>query len=219
MKQRNHIFEFQLKANGVERISRLRRELVDIMWEQKLEIALKTNPNEMTPEMLRIRDDWVAKVATHLQKFNENLYKAYKEEYVRYGDVRMTQKEQVRDPRLKRHRSSKSWTEKGGKMWTWSSALFFAATTMATIGISFWWAKQMVKYLIFSGYGNIVPVTVSGKIACVIFALIGAPLAIITIGDLGKFLSECTLWFYCKVKSCKKRVKHSWKIWKLRKGS
>uniref|UniRef100_A0A914Z6S0 Potassium channel domain-containing protein n=1 Tax=Panagrolaimus superbus TaxID=310955 RepID=A0A914Z6S0_9BILA len=167
-----------------------------------MELSLKSSkPYEMTPEMLRIRDDWVAKVATHLQKFNENLYKAYKEEYVRYGDVRMTPREQFRDPRLKRHRSSKSSTEKGGKMWTWSSALFFAATTMATIG-----------------YGNIVPVTVSGKIACVIFALIGAPLAIITIGDLGKFLSECTIWFYTKMKDHKKRIKHNWKLYRLRKA-
>ena len=118
---------------GVDRINRLRKELVDMMWDQRLQMQHK-NANEMTPELMRIRDDWVARVATHLQKFNENLYKAYKEEYVRYGDVRVTPKEKVKDPRLKRHRSSKTWTEKGGKMWTWSSALFFAATTMATIG-------------------------------------------------------------------------------------
>ncbi|CAJ0576425.1 unnamed protein product, partial [Mesorhabditis spiculigera] len=53
------------------------------------------------------------------------------------------------------------------------------------------------------GYGNIVPVTPTGRIGCVIFALIGAPLAIITIGDLGKFLSECTIWLY-------KRMKRGW---------
>uniref|UniRef100_A0A0R3S1V2 Ion_trans_2 domain-containing protein n=1 Tax=Elaeophora elaphi TaxID=1147741 RepID=A0A0R3S1V2_9BILA len=50
------------------------------------------------------------------------------------------------------------------------------------------------------GYGNIVPVTSSGRIACVIFALFGVPLAIITIGDLGKFLSECTIWLYSMMK-------------------
>ena len=33
-----------------------------------------------------------------------------------------------------------------------------------------------------AGYGNIVPATSSGRIACVVFALFGAPLAIITIG-------------------------------------
>uniref|UniRef100_A0A183UT58 Ion_trans_2 domain-containing protein n=1 Tax=Toxocara canis TaxID=6265 RepID=A0A183UT58_TOXCA len=55
-------------------------------------------------------------------------------------------------------------------------------------------------YESFSGYGNIVPVTPYGRIACVVFALFGAPLAIITIGDLGKFLSECTIWLYKKMK-------------------
>uniref|UniRef100_A0A914RJ70 Potassium channel domain-containing protein n=1 Tax=Parascaris equorum TaxID=6256 RepID=A0A914RJ70_PAREQ len=34
------------------------------------------------------------------------------------------------------------------------------------------------------GYGNIVPVTPYGRIACVVFALFGAPLAIITIGGV-----------------------------------
>lgn len=60
--------------------------------------------------------------------------------------------------------------------------------------------------------------TVSGKIACIIFALIGAPLAIITIGDLGKFLSECTIWFYCKMQLYKKRIRKYWKMWKRRKA-
>lgn len=78
--------------------------------------------------------------------------------------------------------------------------------------------QQLLKLLKFLGYGNIVPVTVSGKIACVIFALIGAPLAIITIGDLGKFLSECTIWFYTKMKEHKKRIKNNWKLYRLRKG-
>ncbi|EJW74124.1 hypothetical protein WUBG_14971, partial [Wuchereria bancrofti] len=68
---------------------------------------------------------------------------------------------------------------KSKKLWTASSAIFFAATTMATIG-----------------YGNIVPATSYGRIACIIFALFGVPLAIITIGDLGKFLSECIIWLY-----------------------
>lgn len=51
-----------------------------------------------------------------------------------------------------------------------------------------------------SGYGNIVPVTPYGRIACVVFALFGAPLTIITVGDLGKFLSECTIWLYSKMR-------------------
>jgi hypothetical protein len=89
------------------------------------------------------------------------------------------------------------------KLWTISSAVFFAATTMATIGKCAggeWWRFH------YLGYGNIVPVTVKGRIACIIFALIGAPLTIITIGDLGKFVSELTMWTDRRVKRLTKRV-------------
>ncbi|GMT13211.1 hypothetical protein PFISCL1PPCAC_4508, partial [Pristionchus fissidentatus] len=92
-----------------------------------------------------------------------------------------------------------SSSKSGGKLWTASSALFFAATTMATIG-----------------YGNIVPATAQGRIACVIFALFGAPLAIITIGDLGKFLSECTIWLYKRMKKAKRRLRQ--RLFAMTKG-
>ncbi|KHJ94040.1 Ion channel [Oesophagostomum dentatum] len=133
-----------------------------------------------------------------LYRFNDKIYKAFKEQYVRYADVRVTptytwmRKEDGDRP--KRHRNTKLRGEKGEKMWTASSALFFAATTMATIG-----------------YGNIVPATSSGRIACVVFALFGAPLAIITIGDLGKFLSECTIWLYKEMKKVKALLRAQWR--------
>ncbi|PIO77245.1 Ion channel [Teladorsagia circumcincta] len=46
--------------------------------------------------------------------------------------------------------------------------------------------------MLLQGYGNIVPATSSGRIACVVFALFGAPLAIITIGA---FISLTTIGF------------------------
>ncbi|VDM76561.1 unnamed protein product [Strongylus vulgaris] len=64
------------------------------------------------------------------------------------------------------------------------------------------------------GYGNIVPATSSGRIACVVFALFGAPLAIITIGDLGKFLSECTIWLYKKMKKVRALVRARWRLFR-----
>ncbi|VDO30617.1 unnamed protein product [Haemonchus placei] len=69
------------------------------------------------------------------------------------------------------------------------------------------------------GYGNIVPATSSGRIACVVFALFGAPLAIITIGDLGKFLSECTIWLYKEMKKVRTLLYGRWRRFRgLNKG-
>uniref|UniRef100_A0A915A4Y1 Potassium channel domain-containing protein n=1 Tax=Parascaris univalens TaxID=6257 RepID=A0A915A4Y1_PARUN len=185
--------EDRLKRNGVLRINDLRKELVSSMWE-------KGRRGMMGVSM----EQWMTNTDRRLQKFNENLYKAFKEEYVRYPDVRIPKSstesyessEEIR--RLKRHRKSKARSEKGEKLWTASSALFFAATTMATIG-----------------YGNIVPVTPYGRIACVVFALFGAPLAIITIGDLGKFLSECTIWLYKKMKKARNILSYRFRKWRL----
>nr|CAD2124197.1 unnamed protein product [Meloidogyne enterolobii] len=167
--------EDRLKINGIKKVQELRRSLAKEMLNRK---------QKLNKEQRK----WIEERKLFLRKFGEQLFHVYKEQYVRYEDVRpaltlIQQQQQLSstitphlDPRFRRH-FSKSRSE--GKMWTPSSALFFAATTMATIG-----------------YGNIVPMTNQGRIACIIFALFGAPLAIITIGDLGKFLSECTIWLY-----------------------
>lgn len=74
-----------------------------------------------------------------------------------------------------------------------------------------------INYLsCFPGYGNILPVTTKGRIACIFFALVGMPLAIVTIGDLGKFLSELTIWLYKRYKHLKTRMLLSWAARKFR---
>lgn len=40
------------------------------------------------------------------------------------------------------------------------------------------------------GYGNVAPKTFSGRAFCVLFAVLGIPLTLLAIADLGKFLSE-----------------------------
>lgn len=41
----------------------------------------------------------------------------------------------------------------------------------------------------FLGYGHIVPRTDEGRIACLMYALLGIPLILVTIADMGRFLS------------------------------
>uniref|UniRef100_A0A1I8B458 Ion_trans_2 domain-containing protein n=1 Tax=Meloidogyne hapla TaxID=6305 RepID=A0A1I8B458_MELHA len=66
-------------------------------------------------------------------------------------------------------------------VWTFSTAVFFSVTVVSTIG-----------------YGNPVPVTRIGRVACISFSLFGIPLTLVTIADLGKFLSEHLVWLYGK---------------------
>ncbi|KAL3993661.1 Ion channel family protein [Acanthocheilonema viteae] len=174
--------EDKLKKIGIQKIDELRKELI-----QTLRMKRK--------ELKRTKmDSWARVTDVKLQTFNEYLYRAFKEHYVRYADIRIFKTnidKRSGNTKIRRKKSkhgSKSIRSK--KLWTASSAIFFAATTMATIG-----------------YGNIVPITSHGRIACVIFALFGVPLAIITIGDLGKFLSECTIWLYTKMKKSRFSLK------------
>ncbi|VDM54975.1 unnamed protein product [Angiostrongylus costaricensis] len=65
--------------------------------------------------------------------------------------------------------------------WTFVTALFFTATLLTTIG-----------------YGNLVPVTWHGRMFCIAYALLGVPLILITVADIGKFLSENIVWLYSR---------------------
>uniref|UniRef100_A0AC34QHE6 Potassium channel domain-containing protein n=1 Tax=Panagrolaimus sp. JU765 TaxID=591449 RepID=A0AC34QHE6_9BILA len=63
--------------------------------------------------------------------------------------------------------------------WTMTTAIFYTTTLLTTIG-----------------YGNLVPVTFEGRMFCIFYALLGVPLILITVADIGKFLSENIVWLY-----------------------
>lgn len=47
----------------------------------------------------------------------------------------------------------------------------------------------MTRYCFVSGYGNIAPVTPAGRLFCILFALVGIPLTLSVIADLGRLMA------------------------------
>ncbi|KHN87881.1 TWiK family of potassium channels protein 7 [Toxocara canis] len=74
--------------------------------------------------------------------------------------------------------------------WTFITAVFFTATLLTTIG-----------------YGNLVPMTFQGRMFCISYALFGVPLILITVADIGKFLSENIVWLYTRYEHAKIRCR------------
>ncbi|KAM4636886.1 potassium channel subfamily K member 18 [Discoglossus pictus] len=65
------------------------------------------------------------------------------------------------------------WLQKAPEeQWRFFNSLFFCCTVFTTVG-----------------YGNIFPVTLQGKIACMIYAAIGIPLMLLVLADLGDLLA------------------------------
>ncbi|XP_013858327.1 potassium channel subfamily K member 18 [Austrofundulus limnaeus] len=85
--------------------------------------------------------------------------------------------------------------------WTFAESLFFCCTVFTTVG-----------------YGEIYPVTLTGKVVCVIYASVGIPLMLLVILDVGDFLALVMSRAYSKFhKLCKAFRSYTWpprKSWK-----
>lgn len=53
----------------------MRRELIDLIWQRY--------QTEQERGELISHDEWMSRIRHNLQLFNENLYRAYKDQYVR----------------------------------------------------------------------------------------------------------------------------------------
>uniref|UniRef100_A0A0N4ZIH6 Potassium channel subfamily K member 18 n=1 Tax=Parastrongyloides trichosuri TaxID=131310 RepID=A0A0N4ZIH6_PARTI len=73
--------------------------------------------------------------------------------------------------------------------WTITTAIFFTTTLLTTIG-----------------YGNLVPTSFYGRLFCIVYALFGVPLILITVADIGKFLSENIIRLYGAYTRAKKKI-------------
>jgi hypothetical protein len=79
-------------------------------------------------------------------------------------------------------------------VWTWTNSLLFAIAVISQIGenideITFW-MSAFPHFSSFSGYGYLFPLASLGKMLLMPFAMVGLPLFLVTISDLGRFIAE-----------------------------
>ncbi|XP_071828323.1 TWiK family of potassium channels protein 7-like isoform X1 [Apostichopus japonicus] len=77
------------------------------------------------------------------------------------------------------------------RSFTFASSMLFCMTTITTIG-----------------YGDIVPTTPAGRGFCIVYAMIGIPLTLLCLADIGDLLARLVLWFCKKVgiNKCTRRI-------------
>ncbi|XP_057381000.1 potassium channel subfamily K member 18-like [Daphnia carinata] len=69
--------------------------------------------------------------------------------------------------------------------WSFSASFLYCLTVITTIG-----------------YGNIAPRTVMGKMVTIVYAMVGMPLFLLYVSNMGDFLATCFRWGYVKLCKC-----------------
>ncbi|XP_061646277.1 potassium channel subfamily K member 18 [Phyllopteryx taeniolatus] len=86
-----------------------------------------------------------------------------------------------------------SWLQQPDS-WTFFGSMFFVCTVFTTVG-----------------YGAIYPVTLPGKVACVLYAMVGIPLMLLIMLDVGDFLATMMTKAYVHIHAFFKVLRsHSW---------
>lgn len=73
-------------------------------------------------------------------------------------------------------------TEDWDYAWTFPKALLFTITIMTTIG-----------------YGHIAPKTFAGKMFCMLYALVGIPLLLVFMANIGDLMADAFRWMYSRI--------------------
>ncbi|XP_037321805.2 potassium channel subfamily K member 18 isoform X1 [Pungitius pungitius] len=87
--------------------------------------------------------------------------------------------------------------------WNFFGAMFFCCTVFTTVG-----------------YGEIYPVTLTGKVVCVLYAMVGIPLMLLVILDVGDFLAMLMSRAYMHIYTLRKILRsNTWSPWNDQKSA
>ncbi|KAK9730570.1 Ion channel [Popillia japonica] len=94
--------------------------------------------------------------------------------------------------------------EDNKKTWSISVAFLYSLTVITTIGkcrfVAFLYSLTVITTI---GYGNIVPKTDWGKVTTIIYAIIGMPLFLLYLSNIGDIMARSFKWLYATCCLCK----------------
>ncbi|XP_071483389.1 potassium channel subfamily K member 18-like isoform X1 [Diadema antillarum] len=109
---------------------------------------------------------------------NEPMTSTYRDDhhYIRKGEVDRKIDEMIEKMNGRDWKAGRMEAVQAGRAWSFPSAMLFCMTTITTIG-----------------YGDIVPLTTWGRAFCVVYSIIGIPLSLICLANIGNLMARLVL--------------------------
>ena len=80
--------------------------------------------------------------------------------------------------------------------------------TLKQIGEDTFFRKNEINLFLFAGYGHIVPKTPIGKIFTIFYAVIGIPLFLLYLSNIGQIFATSLKWTYSRLCKCQILRRH-----------
>lgn len=98
----------------------------------------------------------------------------------------------------------------GNVSWSFTGAFLYSLTVITTIGITFTLSvsndnPQSIHFthMNYLGYGNVVPKKPWGKIATILYGIIGMPLFLLYLSNIGDILARGFKWTFARCCQCR----------------